>query len=492
MENVKVVIKDIKSIKHAALELPLESGVYCFVGNNGCGKSTLLLALSQLTSKYRLRALRAEDFTDKSYVGFDYSDKVDSWKFSNEQWRTETPFQKIRFNGMYEGSLFYGTRFSDSRIVDSLLEENKISAEEIVESDDYIKEKLSFILHGNYNHYKTLKRIKNRGIARKFDLANVPYFYMVGEKLISQYRMSSGECLLISLLHFVYNAIIRKSLPVDQKILVLIDEIELALHPIAVSRFLDLLKDLHDGHGNLVIYLTSHAPDVIRKIDPKNMFMLRNNDGNLDLINPCFPSYAIRDVYKHDGFDHLLLVEDALAACIVNKILLTNKLKDSKLVHVVPVGGWHNVLQLHKDLLMHNVLGLGREITSILDGDIAADVGIDFKSMRKLFLPIKSVEKFLYAMIFETKNSSIKKILNDKYFTIQSIDDLLSEHHTKYKTTPDNPDKKFYFRMKKNLQERGISEEVFMQSLCDDIMREIDFSKFETALAKLLLTSKQA
>ena len=75
--------------------------------------------------------------------------------------------------------------------------------------------------------------------------------------------MSSGECLLISLLHFIYNALIRRSLPVDKPILMLIDEIELALHPVAVSRLIDLINSIMEEHENLVVYLSSHSPEVM-------------------------------------------------------------------------------------------------------------------------------------------------------------------------------------------------------------------------------------
>lgn len=490
MDNVNISISGIKSIVKSNIELPLESGIYCLVGNNGCGKSTLLLAMGQLTSKFRLLSLRREDYTKDSFIEFGFDGRKERWINDKSGWTVSPGPHSIKFNGMYEGSLFYGTRFSDSRIVDSLLVSNKLSEGDIVDSDDYIKEKMSYILHGNYNNYTGLKRIKNREICKRFDLGNTPYFNSFNGRLVSQYRMSSGECLLISLLHFVYNAIIRKSLPASRKILVLIDEIELALHPIAVSRFLDLLKELQKEHGNLVVYLTSHSPEVIRKIDPKNIFMLKNTSEELTLINPCFPSYAIRDVYRHDGFDHLLLVEDSLAAHVVDKVMLKKRLKDSKLVHVVPVGGWRNVLQLHKDLLQNNVLGLGRDIVSILDGDVVGEVGGDYSGLRKLFLPIKSIEKFLYEVILEKPNAEIVKILNDKYFTITSLDSLIAEHHSKYRTTPEQPDKKFYFRLKKDLESRNISEASFINNLCDDIMGVIDFSKFEAGLEKLVSKSR--
>lgn len=63
--------------------------------------------------------------------------------------------------------------------------------------------------------------------------------------------MSSGECLLISLMHFLYNSIVRRSLSAEKKIIVLIDELELALHPVAVVRLIEFLKELVLEHDNV-------------------------------------------------------------------------------------------------------------------------------------------------------------------------------------------------------------------------------------------------
>lgn len=345
---------------------------------------------------------------------------------------------------------------------------------------------MSFILHGNYENYKNLKRIRNRRITKNLGLKNAPYFNEVNGALISQYRMSSGECMLISLLHFVYNSIVRRSLSKDQKILVLIDEIELALHPIAVNRLLDLLSELTTESPNLVVILTTHSPEVIRKLKPSNLLKIENEAGIISLQSHCYPSYLIRDVYSHDGYDFLLLTEDALAKAIVHKILLANKLTNSKLVHIVPVGGWENVLSLHRELLRWNVLGLGRQITSILDGDIENDVPITFNDIQKLFLPIKSIEKYLFEVVVEKANPALKKVLNDKYFTIKSLDSLIMEHNEKYTSKPKQADKKFYFRIKKDLESRGITEEAFINSLVDDLLENVDFSGFTKSISLLL------
>lgn len=492
MDSINLKINNIKHIVSADLEIPLEKGVYGIVGNNGCGKSTVLLSLAQLISRHHLGILQKEDFChENSSIEYEYEGQLDKWSCVQNPngelfWRCNDHQKATKFNGLYEGSLFYGTRFNDSRKIDSLLEQGKLKLTDIVDSDEYVKEKMSFILHGNHDNYQKLKRIKNRHITKKLDLKNAPYFNEVNGALISQYRMSSGECLLLSLLHFVYNSIVRKSLNKNQKILVLIDEIELALHPIAVSRLLDLLNTLSKENENLVVLLTTHSPEVIRKLKPSNLLKIENTQGVISLESHCYPSYLIRDVYSHDGYDFLLLTEDVLAKAIVDKILFNNKLTTSKLVHIVPVGGWQNVLTLHRELLRWNVLGLGKQIISILDGDIKNDVPDEYQDIKKLFLPIKSIEKYLYEVAVEKSNPELRKILNDKYFTIHSLDTLVMEHHKRYPKQPKQPDKKFYFGLKKDFESRGITEESFISNLVNDLLENVDFSGLTANLTSLL------
>ena len=486
METLRLGINSIRNINSSNVEIPLEGGTYALVGSNGCGKSTILLCLAHLISRHYLAIFQKEDLDDSSFIEFEHKGKVDKWTEKRGWWTSASFPNTIRFNGLYEGSLFYGTRFNDSRVIDNMLANGKIKPSDIVESDDYVKAKLSYILHGDNLHYRNLKRIKNKYVTEKLGVNNTPYFNTARHDLISQYRMSSGECLLISLLHFVYNAIVRKSLPRDKKILVLIDEIELALHPIAVSRLLDLLNELTKNNSNLVVILTSHSPEVIRKIKPANLYKVNSYQGVVSIESNCYPSYLIRDVYSHDGFDYLLLVEDILTRSIVEKILNKENLKSGKLIHIVPVGGWSNVLKLHKELLVWNVLGLGKQIASILDGDIEDSVGVEYKDIRKIFLPIKSVEKYLYQIIIENPDIKLKKILNDKYFTISSLDTLINEHNLNYPVKPENADKKFYFRLRKDLEKRGITEENFLTNLSDDLLENVNFTKFINSLKGLV------
>lgn len=483
MDKLQVLIHNIRCIKNAQFELPFDNGIYTFVGANGSGKSTLILCLAQLMMK-QVENL-TDGYNDDSFVHLQIGNLEQLCKRKNNHWvRTLNTLPK--FNGLYEGSLFYGTRFEDSTIIEEKIAKNEILQSEISDADIYMKDRLSFILHGDTNHYRNLKRIKNRYIASSHNIKNLPYFNEVDGHLISQYRMSSGECLLISLMHFLYNSIVRRSLPVDQKALVLIDELELALHPIAVMRLMDYLKELSQNHSNLVVYLSTHSPEVIKTMRPKNLFRVNNQNGIVTLEQNCYPSYLIRDLYSNVSPDFLLLVEDELAQLVVNHILCDGSMRSNKLIHCIPVGGWQNVLDLHHELYSKKVLGNVTKIISILDGDIANQMSKQQKQLPHLLLPIPSVEKFLYAVIKDNSNPVLRRIINDKYFIVDSLDSVVSAYNNETLNGKRDNDKNFYEVLCKQLKQIGTSEEIFINGLCDEIIHSVDFSRFKQSLLAIL------
>lgn len=301
---------------------------------------------------------------------------------------------------------------------------------------------------------------------------------------------------MLSLLHFIYNSIVRRSLDPKRPALMLIDEIEMALHPIAVSRLLDLLHELANKRNNLTVYITSHSPEVISKITPRNMYKIEpdnsNPDNTLNITNPCYPSYAIRDVYRHDGYDWLLLVEDALAKIIVENVISELQLSNSKLIHIAPVGGWNNVLNLQYDLYKHNVLGVGKKVISILDGDIKDECKKNalYDGMPKRFLPIASVEKYLKYVLLDNKNPVIFKRINDDLFQITPLSEVIASYKNGLSPKEkDNNGKIFYDSLLNALKERNIDEQQFVLHLAGVIKSEVDFSSFNESLKSLLSDS---
>lgn len=272
----------------------------------------------------------------------------------------------------------------------------------------------------------------------------------------------------------------------DKKVLVLIDELELALHPIAINRLMEYLQKLVNEHSNLVIYLSSHSPEVIRRMSPSSLYRLNNVDGNLTLESNCYPSYLIRDLYSNVAPDFLFLVEDHLAQFVVNRVLSQNNLRSSKLIHCVPVGGANNVLELHRELYSKKILGTNAKILSILDGDMQENLSKNQKKLPHLFLPIMSVEKFLYSVIKENSNPALRRIINDKYFIVSSLNDIVAEYNKGTLEGATDNNKNFYKVLCNQLVSIGTSEEVFVSGLCDDIVENIDFTKFVRNLKQKL------
>ena len=441
--EIIIDIHNVKNIRDAHFVLPFDNGVYAFVGSNGCGKSTLMLCLAQLVSTSSLERLMSGDVEDGSFVKFQIKNEYVKWEYKGDgKWVRNGNLSKL--NGLYEGSLFYGTRFEDSTNIENKIREGKITDAKLANADTYLREKLSYILHGDMNHYTSLKRIKNKNVAKEVGVKNRPYFIRVGEYLISQYRMSSGECLLISLLHFLYNSIERRSLPDNKSVLVLIDELELALHPVAVVRLMEYLHTLEKEHSNLIVYLSSHSPEVIRTMSPMDLYKVNNKDGILSVESNCYPSYLIRDLYSNVSPDFLLLVEDRLAQLVVDTILSKYELRASKLIYCIPVGGWNNVLELHKELYQKKVLGIHTKIVSILDGDVSQNLSKEQKRFPHLFLPIPSVEKLLYRTIKLDEEPQLRRIIQDNYFITNSLDSIVSQYNKSILSGENDNDKNFH------------------------------------------------
>ena len=496
--EIDLKIRNVKNIKKANLSLPFDKGLYAIVGENGCGKSTLMLALSLMVKTSSVRMLTPNDLDTQSNISISVNEITDNWKYKNGKLTTgkyKTPrghhsmVASTHIEGFYEGSIFYGSRFNDYNLIDNFLSTENFSTY-LIDADSFVKETLGYILHNNKSHYKILKKIKNRTIADTFQFRGVPYFIEENHHIISQYRMSSGESMLISLIDFINNLVIKNSSS-HSKLLFLIDEVELALHPSAIDRLVEVLNNLLSTSSHeLIVYFSTHSAELLHRIQSRNIFLLENNSGVLEVTNPCYPNYAIRNLYVPNGFDFVLLVEDTLSKTLVEKVIRGKNLAQSKLCCVLPSGGCNQMLQLHHDMITYNTLGVGKHIISIYDGDVKDDISKkeDYKSLPKCFLPIPSIEKYLKQKLLDNPDSAFIKLIGDKYFTQRSLKDIILDYKNdpRTKKSNDNDGKNFYKIICSNLYNIGIDESSFVKYLCDDIYSYEDLSKFTSTLTKLL------
>ena len=215
---------------------------------------------------------------------------------------------------------------------------------------------------------------------------------------------------------------------------VFLDEVELALHPSSLKKLMTLLTQVSDEY-NYAIYFSTHSIELIRGIKPENIFYIeRHSDNSLEVLNPCYPAYATKFLYDHSGYDRIILVEDDLAKEIIRRILKKESMMNNKLVHVLPCGGWNNVLDLADDVIRNNLLGKRASICIILDGDIKDQADKYRKKIHNSiptnYLPIKSLEKYLRSKLVLSVDHKLYRHLTDYIFQQKSLAEILKTMYT--------------------------------------------------------------
>lgn len=479
-ETITLEINNLRGIVDIKISLPIKKGVYAITGNNGIGKSTVLNALSRIVYKQALNSYFKFDGSGISKIKYSYKDKQVSYIRTPQQWQTSSgDNDDIFFKGIYEGSLIYGNRFSDAN-KNLLTKIRKFKEDEryYVKADNELINSLSEILGDKLGYYDNLFKFKSIKYAEEQGFKNLPYFIKTSEKIIHQLVMSSGEFLIIGLLDYIYKRIRtnQKNNYNDLSVLIL-DEVELALHPSAQNRLIEFLKRIANQY-NFCVYFSTHSPQILSKIEPSKIYHLeRKPSGNIEVNNPCYPAYATRILYEPTGFDLVILVEDELAKYIIEKIIRDSGLNKNKLIRVIPTGGWENTLELSSDFIKGITLGAQCKILTILDGDIEQQFYSKYSDdhpYRKLkleFLPITSIEKFLFRHLIEIPNDKLIERIGNDFFNVRSIQDILDDYKENY--SKDNNRKKLFGLLISCFEDTGGNKEIFKKDICEIIYHEL-------------------
>jgi len=424
-------IHNIKCVNNLSVALPLNPGLYAITGQNGSGKSTIVTCASSVF--FDLHKDEYFGQTDKdSFIKFEFDGKTKIWS-KNEQnsWVTDNN-ANLGLQGFYEGSLIFGNRFRDTsyeklHVLDSIQESKMNPAAE------FIRTNMGMILQGDENYYDKLWRVPFSYGRLSSDL----FFYEKDGRKVSQFHISTGENLLVSILNslFIKNRKHEKKAQVYynrvKSQVIFLDEIELALHPSSLNRLVHFLEDMSSQYG-YAIYFSTHSIELVCSIIPENIFYIqRHPDNTTEVINPCYPAYATRNLYNHEGYDKVILVEDDLAKALITRLLRKERLLNNRLVHVLPCGGYTHVIDFADDVVKNNLLGKKTSVCMVLDRDVRKDAlhyrnnNGKAKSIGLSFLPILSLEKYLREVLVSTVDHSLFKLLEDYLFQQRGLTDII-------------------------------------------------------------------
>lgn len=474
MNSLKMHIRNMKCINELSIELPLDKGLYAITGLNGSGKSTIAASASSAFFNPPMKEYFGET-SDGASIVLEYNGKtIQRYKNQKKQWERD-PQRGFLIKGFYEGSIMYGNRFKDASFGKIVAHDHKISPQ-LKSANEFIRVNLGLILQGSANYYEKLFILEN-DVNFKGDI----FYYEKHGVKISQFHMSTGENMLLSILNFIAQRIDCRT-NINEPCLILLDEIELALHPLSLSRLLVFLQEIAETF-NFAIYFSTHSLELIGCIPPENIFFIqRLPDGQSNVINPCGPAYATRTLYTRDGYDFIILVEDDLAKYILERILTAINLRADKFIFISPIGGWSNVLDYANDAILYKLFGKKTEVICILDGDVR-DEAQNYLANKKYaipvnYLPLDSLEKYLYQNLVSKVDVMLFNNLNSKIFTQTSLERLLIDYRNKYNV--DNDGKHLWNVLAAALEKSQSTKEklieeiwIYLQEKCPERIKEI-------------------
>lgn len=481
--KLKMSISKIKSIDFIELELPIDKGLYAFTGQNGSGKSTISSCASSVFFYMKMNDFFGNTDND-SGINFElnggkrYYKKV--FENHNNKWKwTRKTEGEFKIKGFFEGSLIYGNRFRNTNY-NTLRKLELIDETLLKEGSEFIRQNLGKILHNNINFYSKLFTVKNSDLPYNIHINGDIFYYEKSGKKISQFHMSTGENLLISILNSL-NIRNNDRTTIDIPCLLMLDEIELALHPSSLKRLVIFLKEMSDNF-NYAIYFSTHSLEIISSIKPENIFFIdRHIDNSLEIINPCYPAYATKILYDQTGYDYVILVEDDLASIMINRLLRNNSLLNNKLIHVLPCGGYSNVLELAQDVVLSNLMGRNASIMVVLDADVKEDA-TNYISKNKIsnnipvnYLPVESLEKFLRENLFIKVDKQLYRTLENFIFHQISLRTIIENYKNSVESVKDNNGKKLYNLIDTELRNRNKSR----NDIIEIVIRHIEENHFE-------------
>lgn len=367
----RILVENIKNIKSMCFDIP-GPGLHIITGQNGSGKTTLFTCISRIcnSNAYRL------GFPPKSNNSFDLFSGTITYEVDNQrvtysrrlngEWRPNTKNSSVLDLFRYPGIINITTK--DKRV---------FSQEEIIprrrNTDSWLNQQLNTIFDtdkfaqmikittGDLRRGRGEERDRRRNIAYAIPTENGKYY--------TERSFSFGEIVVINMLFDIQN--------VSNGSLILIDELELAIHPAAQIRLIGCLKELATER-DLTILISTHSASII-KLQKDVIFLEPQDNGDVSIIYKCPPAKAIGAIGMREDTnpDIVVLVEDSMAKSLFHAlkqkyVSLQNEASYLD-IRILEIGGFQNVVNFFAEannyIFYDNVY-----VSAFMDKDVETDI----------------------------------------------------------------------------------------------------------------------
>ncbi|UVE67582.1 AAA family ATPase [Burkholderia pyrrocinia] len=344
---VRITIENLRHIRQLEFSIP-NTGVWLLTGANGTGKTSLLACMRRIGYSNAFpthfpasqKSDRLDSF-DGSSVRYEINGAVVTYRYRGERW---VPLPKANSDLLRQAG-FPSVRYiaADATRIEPRKDDFQPRRVRPAHADIIAAANRIFDT-GKFNTLKTINLRTGVG-SDAFLLELSPAPGRNGRHYISEKNLSLGELCILKLLRLL------KDCPRGS--LVLIDELELALHPMAQVTLLRYLDDIAREKA-LTIIVSTHSATLIKQANANRLLLLQDDGaGKIVCQDKCFPSLVLGALaYREEtAADVIVYVEDEAAKVLVDQfafrftqqVYQNNQFAPS--MQVIPVGGITNVLR---------------------------------------------------------------------------------------------------------------------------------------------------
>lgn len=370
-----IEICNLRNISRLRFDIP-PAGVWLLTAGNGAGKTSLLGCLRRIGHSNAFpvhfpSSLRSERLDNHSNgtVTYEIGGETVEYAYRGERWTPRPRSNSHLFDNLGYPSVMYigatadritprpedfetnNIRAANTTIVDA--------ANRIFDTDKFTKLRTINLTRGAGNDAFVLA------------LGTAPHTYH------SEKHFSLGELCVLKLLRLLKE--------VSDNSMIIVDELEMALHPRAQVNLLRYLE-AQAATKSLTIIFSTHSVTLLKSIDRRRIIYLeKQDDGETKTIVGCFPTYAIGNIASEEETlpDIMLYVEDLFARDMLTAFFqkfANERIPDPTArptTKIVPVGPFTSVVAF----LERNraVLPPGIVQKAVLDGDVANETLINWR-----------------------------------------------------------------------------------------------------------------
>jgi energy-coupling factor transporter ATP-binding protein EcfA2 len=382
MKNTKLTITNLKHIKRLEFEIP-KPGAYLLSGGNGSGKTSLLTCLSRMRNSaafqhgFRSSSHKSLDSHRGASVQYDIAGDCVTYTYVEERW---APLPR-KNSGLLGKCGYPEVKYvaADGERVEPKKEE--FTPRRVKPADSNLVKNLNTIF--GTSRFDNLCYINlNRGGKSKAFLIKDATSNGKSSTYFSEKNFSLGELCVLRLLQSLED--------ISNNSLLLIDELELAIHPRVQAKLFHHL-DSFSKQKNLTIIFSTHSVSLIKQVDRRKLLFLSNNNGEVQCLQGCYPTYALGQITAGEEIapDCVIYVEDDSAKkCVESMIDLYFRSVGAEISKpstlVIPLGGFTQILEFLDKA--PQLLPDTTKITTLLDKDVETESIQNYKNFEDHYM----------------------------------------------------------------------------------------------------------